>query len=79
MKRKDILVVLGSVAILVIAAALIYRYFAPPSNDASVVVVIPHKVTPDFNQKQLDELKDPALHDYTPDITPSFPDKPKVF
>lgn len=79
MKKRDIAAIVIAVVIFVVAAGLVYRYFAPPTKDSQVKVTVPHQVSPDFDNGQLQDLGNPSLHDYTPDITPNFPDKSKVF
>lgn len=77
MNRRNIITIIISVAIFIFAAALIYRYFIPPPKDASIKVEVPRPVTTTFDQNKLDTLK--SLRDFTPDITPNFPDKSRVF
>ncbi len=79
MKRRDVIVITVSVIIFVFAAGLIYRYFAPPTADKSVQLTVPRKVNPVFSQSDIQELTNPALKDYTPDITPNFSDKQNLF
>ncbi len=70
MKKRDIITLVVSVVILLIAGALIYRYFVPPAKDNGVQVVVPRPVQATFNQQQLDTLKN-NVTDFTPDITPT--------
>lgn len=79
MKRRDIISIAFAVIVFVIAGGLIYRYFAPPTADKTIKVTVPHKVDPTFNQSQITQLTNPALQDYTPDITPNFSDKKTLF
>jgi flagellar basal body-associated protein FliL len=70
MKKRDIITLVVSVVILLIAGALIYRYFVPPSQNNGVQVVVPRPVQTTFDQQQLDTLKNDVT-DFTPDITPT--------
>ncbi len=70
MKKRDIITLIVSVVILLIAGALIYRYFVPPSQNNGVQVVVPRPVQTTFDQQQLDTLKNDVT-DFTPDITPT--------
>ncbi len=70
MKKRDVITLIVSVTILLIAGALIYRYFVPPSKDNGVQVEVPRPVESTFNQNQLSTLKN-DVKDYTPDITPT--------
>lgn len=79
MKRKDIITIVIAVLVVVFAAAFLYRKFFPPTKDNNVMVTVPHKVEPTFNQAQIDEIKNPALKDYAPDITPNFQPKGRIF
>ena len=79
MKRRDIISITFAVIVFVISAGLIYRYFAPPTADNSIKVTVPHKVDPTFDSNQIIQLTNPALQDYTPDITPNFTNKTTLF
>ncbi len=70
MKKRDIITLIVSVVILLIAGALIYRYFVPPSQNNGVQVVVPRAVQTTFDQQKLDTLKNDVT-DFTPDITPT--------
>jgi flagellar basal body-associated protein FliL len=70
MKKRDIITLVVSVVVLLIAGALIYRYFVPPSQNNGVQVVVPRPVQTTFDQQQLDTLKNDVT-DFTPDITPT--------
>lgn len=70
MKKRDIITLVVSVTILLIAGALIYRYFVPPAKDNGVQVEVPRSVQTSFNQEQLSTLKN-GVKDYMPDITPT--------
>lgn len=70
MKKRDIITLIMSVTVLLIAGALIYRYLVPPSKGNGVQVEVPHAVQTSFNQQQLDTLKN-DVKDFTPDITPT--------
>ena len=69
MKRRDVIIIIVSVVILVIVGALLYRYLAPPSSNSGIQVVVPHPVDPNFNQKQLNVLKNDVV-DFSQNITP---------
>lgn len=69
MKRRDIIIIIVSAVILLIVGALLYRYLAPPTSDSGVEVVVPHPVDPNFNQEQLNVLKNDVT-DYSQNITP---------
>lgn len=69
MKKKDIITIVISVIIFIVAGALIYRYFVPPPKDSGIKVVIPRPVDPNFNQDQLNVLKN-DVKDFSPDLTP---------
>lgn len=70
MKKRDIITLIISVVILLIAGALIYRYIVPPAKDNGVQVVVPRPVQTSFNEQELDTLKNDVT-DFTPDITPT--------
>lgn len=70
MKKRDITIIIVSVVIFIIAAALLYRYLAPPTQGSGVKVIIPHPVDSNFNQEQLNVLKDDVV-DYSQNITPA--------
>lgn len=70
MKRRDIITIIVSVVIFIIAAALLYRYLAPPTQGSGVKVIIPHPVDPNFNQEQLNVLKNDVT-DYSQNIAPA--------
>lgn len=72
MKRRDVVVIIVSVVIFIIAAALLYRYLAPPTQGSGVQVIIPHPVDPNFNQEQLEVLKNDVV-DYSQNISPAEP------
>ena len=69
MKKKDIVIIVVSVGIFIVAAALLYRYFAPPTQGSGIKVIIPHPVDPNFNQEQLNVLKNDVT-DYSQNIAP---------
>ncbi len=79
MKRRDVIIIIVSVVILIVVGALLYRYLAPPSSDSGIQVIVPHPVDPNFNQQQLNVLKN-NVQDYSPNITPkdSSGNKPVV-
>lgn len=70
MKRRDITIIIVSFVIFIIAGALLYRYLAPPTQGSGVKVIIPHPVEPNFNQEQLNILKNDVT-DYSQNITPA--------
>ncbi len=69
MKKRDIIIIIVSVVILVVVGALLYRYLAPPSSNSGIMVEVPHPVNPNFNQAQLNSLKNDVT-DYSQNITP---------
>ena len=69
MKKKDIITIVISVVILVVIAGLAYRYLIPPSPNTGVQVEVPRPVDPNFNQEQLNTLKN-DVKDYSQDLTP---------
>ena len=69
MKKRDIAVLVTSVAVFIVLIALIYRYFLPPTKNSGVMVTVPHPVKPTFNQDQLHVLKN-DVKDYSQDIAP---------
>ncbi len=69
MKKRDIIIIIVSAVILLIVGLLLYRYLAPPTSDSGVQVVVPHPVDPNFNQDQLNVLKNDVT-DYSQNITP---------
>jgi LPS O-antigen subunit length determinant protein (WzzB/FepE family) len=70
MKKKDAIVIVISVVIFVMAGGLLYRYLAPPTQKSGVKVIIPHPVDPNFNQEQLNVLKNDVT-DYSQNIAPA--------
>lgn len=70
MKRKNAVMIIISVVILVVSLALLYRYLFPPSPDSQVKVIIPRPVDPEFNQEQLNVLKNDVV-DFSQDINPT--------
>ncbi len=70
MKKRDVITLIISVIILLIASAFIYRYFVPPAKDNGVKVEVPRPVKSTFDQAQLGTLKN-NVKDFTPDITPT--------
>lgn len=69
MKRKDIITLIISVAVIIVVLALVYRYFVPAAKDSGVMVEVPHPVAPTFNQDQLNTLKN-DVKDFSQDLTP---------
>lgn len=69
MKKKDIITIIISVIVLIVAVGLIYRYFVPPPKDSGIQVEVPHPADPTFNQEQLKVLKD-DVRDFSQDLTP---------
>ncbi len=63
MNKKTITTIIISVAIFVLAVALLYRYLIPPSKGSGVQVTIPHPVNPNFNQEEIDTLKKTKFYD----------------
>lgn len=70
MNQKKIITIVSSVVLLVLVIALLYRYLAPPTQGSGVKVVVPHPVSPNFNQEQLNTLKNDVV-DYSKNINPS--------
>lgn len=70
MKRRDIMITIVSVIVFVVAAALLYRYLAPPTKGSGVQYTVPHPVDPNFNQDQLKVLKNDVV-DYGQNINPT--------
>lgn len=77
MKRRDIITIVIAIVIFIITAGVIYRYFVPPPKNSGITVEIPRPVVTDFSQDQLQTLH--SLTDFTQDINPNFPDKPRIF
>ncbi len=63
MNKKTITTIIISIAIFVLAGALIYRYIIPPAKGSGVQVTIPHPVNPNFNQEAIDTLKKAKFYD----------------
>lgn len=68
MKKRDIILVSVSVVVLVIVGALLYRYIAPPTKNSGIKYTVPHPVNPNFDTKQIVELK--TKTDYSQNISP---------
>ena len=71
MKRRDITVIIISIVALIIVAALLYRYLAPPSADSNIKVEVPAPVDPNFNTEQLNTLKSDKIKFYDKNINPT--------
>ncbi len=69
MKKRDIITLIISVIIFIVAAGLVYRYIVPPPKDTGIKVEVPHPVDPTFNSDQLNTLKN-DVKDFSPDLTP---------
>ena len=69
MKKRDIITIIISVVIFIVAAGLAYRYFVPPPKNSGIQVEVPHPVDSSFNQDQLNTLKN-NVQDFSPDLTP---------
>lgn len=69
MKKRDITLLIIAVIIFIITLGLIYRYIIPPPKDSGITVIVPHPVSPTFNQQDLDTLKTQTV-DFSADITP---------
>jgi len=69
MKRKEILTIIISVAVVIMLLAFVYRYFVPAAKDSGIQVEVPRPVTPTFNQDQLNTLKN-DVKDFSQDLTP---------
>lgn len=70
MSKKNIIATIVSVVLLVLVIALLYRYLAPPTQGSGVKVIVPYPVNPNFNQEQLNVLKNDVV-DYSKDINPN--------
>lgn len=64
MRKKNIITIIISTVVFIVAAALLYRYLAPPTKNSGIMVTIPHPVNPTFNQDQLNVLQNDVT-DYT--------------
>jgi LPS O-antigen subunit length determinant protein (WzzB/FepE family) len=69
MKRKNVVLIVSSVVMVLLAVALLYRYLAPPTKGSGIMVVVPHPVVPTFNQDQLNTLKNDTV-DFSQNIAP---------
>lgn len=69
MKKSSIVAIIFSVIIVVVGTALLYRYLAPPTKGSGVKYEVPHPVNPQFNQEQLNVLKNDVV-DYSQNINP---------
>lgn len=72
MKKKDIITLVISIAIFMVAGGFIYRYMAPPPKNTGIKVIIPHKVTTTFDTETIKLLRDPekGVTDFTPSFDP---------
>ncbi len=69
MPKKNIITIVISVVIFIVALAFIYRYFVPAPKNSGIMVEVPHPVDPTFNQEQLNTLKN-DVKDYSQNLTP---------
>lgn len=69
MKKKNIVMIVVLVTVFAVILALSYRYIFPPSPDSQVKVSIPHPVNSEFDQKQLDTLRNNVV-DFSQNINP---------
>jgi uncharacterized protein YxeA len=69
MQKKNIITIVISVVILIVALAFIYRYLVPAPKNSGIMVEVPYTVVPTFNQEQLDTLKR-DVKDYSQNLTP---------
>jgi LPS O-antigen subunit length determinant protein (WzzB/FepE family) len=69
MKRRDIITIIISLIIVLVVAALLYQYIAPPTKNSGIKYEVPHAVNPNFNQDQLKVLKNDVT-DYSQNISP---------
>ena len=67
MRKKNIITIVVAVTAFIVIGALLYRYIFPPTKGTGIQVTIPHKVNPNFNQEELDALKNDVV-DYTVNI-----------
>ena len=79
MKKKDIISLIVACVIFVFVLAMIYRFFFPATKDDSIKVIVPRPIETTFNESDVNNLNNPNLVDPTPDLTPNFEDKQKVF
>lgn len=83
MKKKDIVALVVSIAIFMVAGGLIYRYVVPPPKNTGIKVEIPHKVTTTFKENEykgiINTLTDTTngVTDFTPSIDPDQNAKPQ--
>jgi hypothetical protein len=70
MNKKNVISIAISAAVFVAVAALLYRYFAPPTAGTGIKVLVPAPVNPNFNQEQLKVLKEDTV-DYNQNISPT--------
>lgn len=69
MKKKNNVLIVASIVLVLLALALLYRYLAPPTQGSGIMVTVPHPVVPTFNQEQLDVLKNDTV-DFSQNIAP---------
>lgn len=69
MKKRNNIIIVVSVAIFAASGALLYRYLAPPTQGSGIKVIVPHPVSPNFNQEQLNTLRNDVV-DYSQNIAP---------
>jgi len=67
MRKKNIITIIVLAIVFIVAVALLYRYFAPPTKGTGIQVTVPHKVNPNFNQEELGVLKNDVV-DYSVNI-----------
>jgi len=79
MKRKDIVTIVVSTIILIVAMAFIYRIVVPPPKDSGIKVIVPRPVKTELpDQKQMSALKDDKkIKDFSQELTPDANATPK--
>lgn len=78
MKKKDVIALIVSIVIFMVAGGLIYRFMVPPPKNTGIKVEIPHKVTVTFDAETIKVLSDTqnGVTDFTPSIEPDQNSKP---
>lgn len=78
MKKKDIITLIVSIVIFMVAGVLIYRFIVPPPKDTGIKVIIPRPVKTSFDSEIIKILRDKekGVTDFTPSIDPD-PNAPK--
>lgn len=79
MKRKDIITIVISTIILIVASAMVYRIVVPPPADSGIKVVVPRPVKTDLpDSEQMGALKnEKKIKDFSQDLKPDPSATPK--